>query len=93
MNPELREAVGKAIYEQEKQRLEDLDLGTVLPWDELLEDTREHYLACGEKAAEAFIGPFLPGITILGQELIKNNPSMHDMINEVFRQATGRDLE
>lgn len=85
MNPELREAIGKAIYVS-------LTLDAI-PWEYLSEMTQEYYRECADKAVETFLAPFLPGIIILGKELIKNNPSMKDTINEVFKQATGRDLE
>lgn len=85
MNPELREAIGKALYAS-------LTLDTP-PWEWLSEMTQEHYRMCGEKAVEAFIAPFLPSITLLAQELVKNNPSMKDAIRQVFQQATGENLE
>lgn len=83
MNPELREAIGKVLFEQMHHD----------PWEKEPEPIKEVYMSHAEKVVEAFIAPFLPGITILGQELIKNNPSMRDMINQVFHQATGRDLD
>lgn len=46
MNPELREAIGKAIYVS-------LTLDA-LPWEFLSEFTQEQYRLCGEKAVEAY---------------------------------------
>ena len=55
MVEKLREAAGKAIYEEQAARLDAFDVGTVLSWEEALESTREHYRVCGEKAVSAFL--------------------------------------
>lgn len=85
MNTELRDAIGKALYEASFH--DDMPA-----WDELSEG-KSMWMDRAEKVVGTFLEPFLPGITILGKELIKNNPSMRDMINQVFHQATGRDLD
>lgn len=86
MNPELREAIGKALYNASYMELNH-------DWNMLIDEHREEWMRRAEAAVEAFIEPFLPGIIILGKELIKNNPSMRDMINQVFQQSTGKDID
>lgn len=49
MSPELRDAIGLAVYKQDVKHFNPAQ-GTAVPWDELLEDTREHYRVCGEAA-------------------------------------------
>jgi hypothetical protein len=86
MNPELREAIGKVLYNASYMEFNH-------DWTMLTDEDREDWMQRAEKVVEAFIAPFLPRIIILGKELIKNNPSMKDTINDVFHQATGRDLD
>lgn len=93
MNPELRENIGKAVYKEAARQLDALDVGTVLSWEEALEDTREHYRLCGEKAVEAFIQPLLPNIIPVVNALIAINPAFEKATKELIRAATGKEWE
>jgi hypothetical protein len=87
MDERLREAIGRASYEAA------LGDDMVLPWDKLSEDAKEVNRKSAEKVVEAFLAPFLPAITTLAQELIRNNPGMEDMMREVWKQAIGKEIE
>lgn len=54
MDEKLRDAIGRVLYEQDVKHYNPAQ-GTAVPWDELLEDTREHYRKCGEAAVSAFL--------------------------------------
>ena len=83
MNPQLREAIGKASYEA---LIDDLET----PWDKLSEDAREINRKSAEAAVEAFIGPLLPNITPVVNALIAVNPEFEKATKELIREATGK---
>lgn len=107
MNPELREAIGKAVYEQEKARLEDPRTGLWEAWDDAIDmsswdeavknkrmkDICDHYRACGEKAVEALLQPIVPTLVELTKSLVGLNQHQQDAIRYIVKAVTGRELE
>lgn len=93
MNEELRNIIGKAAYDEQAKCINSLNLDTALPWDELLEDTKEDCRRCAEKVIEAFIQPIMPTLANLTKSLIGLNQHQQDAIRHIVRVVTGKELE
>lgn len=85
MNPELREAIGKAIYVS-------LTLDAI-PWHYLSETTQEYYRACADKAVETLLQPIVPTLVELTKSLVGPNQHQQDAIRHIVKTVTGKELE
>jgi hypothetical protein len=87
MNEELRNAIGKALYEYSLQEPGDYSV----KWDAL--SNKEQWMRRAEKVVETFLQPFLPVLAILSQELISLNPKHEETIRMIYKEAIGENDE
>lgn len=83
MNPELRNAIGKAFFDQIVAE----------EWEEQTADFQELYAKMAEKVVEAFIHPIMPTLVNLTKSLVGLNQDQQDAIRHIVRVVTGKELE
>ena len=87
MNDVLRNTIGRAAYEAALG--DDLELS----WSQLTEEAKEVNRRSAEAAVEMFVQPFLPVMQILATELLIHNPAHKETIQQIYLQATGKELK